>query len=174
MKSRRHHQSAKRSRWAWNNSPDGLRNRRAKADARREAIAAALPPVYEGPAPLSEWQTITVTLYVPTHGRCDQHAAVIDGQHLMLLSTPTGRPVSATMLRDRYEDARTTAALKADDAGDAELAQSIRAMFLRDMRKRAADLAESDDDAQELLQHGSADTTRRHYRTKVQRLKPAR
>jgi hypothetical protein len=39
MKSRRHHQSAKRSRWAWNNSPDGLRNRRAKADARREAAA---------------------------------------------------------------------------------------------------------------------------------------
>ena len=38
MKSRRHHQSAKRSRWAWNNSLDGLRNRRAKADARREAI----------------------------------------------------------------------------------------------------------------------------------------
>ena len=74
MKSRRHHQSAKRSRWAWNNSPDGQRNRRAKADARREAIAAALPPVYEGPAPLSEWQTLTVTLYVPAHGRCDQHA----------------------------------------------------------------------------------------------------
>lgn len=35
MKSRRHHQSAKRSRWAWNNSPDGLRNRRAKADTTR-------------------------------------------------------------------------------------------------------------------------------------------
>jgi hypothetical protein len=35
VKSRRHH----RSRWAWNNSPDGLRNRRAKADARREAMA---------------------------------------------------------------------------------------------------------------------------------------
>ena len=42
MKSRRYHQSAKRSRWAWNNSPDGLRNRRAKADARREAIAEHL------------------------------------------------------------------------------------------------------------------------------------
>ena len=101
MKSRRHHQSAKRSRWAWNNSPDGLRNRRAKADARREAIAAALPPVYEGPAPLSEWQTITVTLYVPTHGRCDQHATVIDGQRVGLLSaTEIGRRVAA-MIRKR-------------------------------------------------------------------------
>ena len=55
MKSRsRHH----RSKWAHCNTPDALRRRRAKADARREAIAAALPPVYEGPAPLSEWQTI--------------------------------------------------------------------------------------------------------------------
>lgn len=105
MKSRHHYQSAKRSRWAWNNSPDGLRNRRAKADARREAIAAALPPVYEGPAPLSEWQTITVTLYVPTHGRCDQHAAVIDGQRVGLLSaTEIGRRVAAA-IRKRPSDA---------------------------------------------------------------------
>ena len=98
MKSRRHHQSAKRSRWAWNNSPDGLRNRRAKADARREAIATALPPVYEGRAPLSGWQTITVTLYVPTHGRCDQHAAVIDGKRAGLLSaTKIGERVAAAI-----------------------------------------------------------------------------
>ena len=98
----------------------------------------------------------------------------LSAQHLMLLSTPTGRPVSATMLRDRYEDARTTAALKADEAGDAELAQSIRAMFLRDMRKRAADLADDAGEAQQLLQHGSRATTVRHYRTKAERLKPAR
>ena len=98
MKSRRHHQSANRSRWAWNNSPDGLRNRRAKADARREAIATTLPPVCEGPAPLSEWQTIVVTLYVPTHGRCDQHATVIDGHRVGLLSaTEIGRRVAAAI-----------------------------------------------------------------------------
>ena len=102
MKSRiRHH----RSKWAHCNTPDALRRRRAKADARREAIAAALPPVYEGPAPLSEWQTITVTLYVPTHGRCDQHAAVIDGQRVGLLSaTEIGRRVAA-MIRKRPSDA---------------------------------------------------------------------
>ena len=90
----RHH----RSRWDWNNSPDGLRNRRAKADVRREAIAATLPPVCEGPAPLSEWQTITVTLFVPTSGRCDQHATVIDGQRVGLLSaTEIGRRVAAAI-----------------------------------------------------------------------------
>lgn len=98
MKSRRLHQSTKRSRWAHCNTPDALRRRRAKADARREAIAATLPPVCEGPAPLSEWQTITVTLYVPTHGRCDQHATVIDGQRVGLLSaTEIGRRVAAAI-----------------------------------------------------------------------------
>ncbi len=34
----------------------------------------------------------------------------IKADHLMLLSTPTGRPVSATMLRDRYDLARAKAA----------------------------------------------------------------
>lgn len=111
MKSRsRHH----RSKWAHCNTPDALRRRRAKADARREAIAAALPPVYEGPAPLSEWQTITVTLYVPTHGRCDQHAAVIDGQRVGLLSaTEIGRRVAA-MIHKRPSDA-VLADMRRDD-----------------------------------------------------------
>lgn len=98
----------------------------------------------------------------------------INAQHLMLLSTPTGRPVSATMLRDRYELAREAAAKKADAAGNAELARALRSMFLRDMRKRAADLADDAGEAQKLLQHGSRATTVRHYRTKAERLKPAR
>lgn len=42
MKSRHSHRSAKRSRWAHANTPEALRRRRAKIDARREAIAAAL------------------------------------------------------------------------------------------------------------------------------------
>lgn len=79
---RRHH----RSKWAHCNTPDALRRRRAAADARREAIAATLPPVPEGPAPLSLWQTLTIELYVPTSGRCDQHAVVINGERVGLLS----------------------------------------------------------------------------------------
>ena len=95
MKTRRRHH---RSKWAHINSPEGLRRRRAIADARREALAATLPPAYEPPQPLTEWQTITVTLLVPTCGRCDQHAVVIDGERIGLLSaTEIGRRVAAAI-----------------------------------------------------------------------------
>lgn len=90
--------SRNRSRWAHVNSPEGLRRRRAIADARREALAATLPPAYEQPAPLTEWQTITLTLLVPTCGRCDQHAVMIDGERIGLLSaTEIGRRVAAAV-----------------------------------------------------------------------------
>ena len=82
MQGRRHN----RSRWAHCNTPEAKRRRRAAADARREALAATLPPVPTGPEPLTLWQTITVHLYVPTSGRCDQHAAVLDGERIGLLS----------------------------------------------------------------------------------------
>lgn len=101
MKSRRHH----RSRWAHCNTPEALLRRRAKADARREAQVADLPPVYAGPAPLSPWQTVqilgpagevqhTIALYVPTAGRCDQHAAEIDGERRLVTATEVGRLVA--------------------------------------------------------------------------------
>lgn len=82
MQSRRHY----RSRWAHANTPEALRRRRAAADARREALAATLPPIPDDPAPLSVWQRIEVVLYVPTSGRCDQHAVEIDGVRMGLLS----------------------------------------------------------------------------------------
>ena len=93
---------------------------------------------------------------------------------LMLLVTPDGRAVSAGMLRDRWDLARLRAGIRAKIANDDELADQIAAMWLRDMRKRAADLAESDDAAAELLQHGDKRLTRAHYRTKAPRLKPVR
>lgn len=59
---------------------------------------ARLPPAEPGPEPGSLWQTLTVTLYVPTSGRCDQHATVIDGQRVGLLSaTEIGRRVAAAI-----------------------------------------------------------------------------
>jgi hypothetical protein len=119
MKSRRRNRSS--SRWAWNNSPAGLRNRRAKADARREERIAGLPPVTPGPAPLSHWQTVqvlgshgqvlhTLALYVPTAGRCDQHAAEIDGARCdrMLTATEVGRTVAGWIAK------RPSVALLAD------------------------------------------------------------
>jgi hypothetical protein len=98
----------------------------------------------------------------------------IKADHIMLLSTPTGRPVSYSMLRDRWEAARKTAAEKAEKNGDADLAKSIRAMYLRDMRKRASDLADSDESASKLLQHSNTAITRKHYRSRATKLKPVR
>lgn len=88
---------------------------------------------------------------------------------VMLLCTPTGRPVSARMLRDKYDDARDRAA-RATPA----LASEIRAMYLRDMRKRAADLAGDLDSASKLLQHSSTKLTSDHYRTKPTKLNAVR
>lgn len=98
----------------------------------------------------------------------------IKAAHLMLLSTPDGRPVSQRMLRDRWDEAREAAAKRAEEANADALAAGIRAMYLRDMRKMASDLADSDEGAAALLQHGSVALTRRHYRTRATQLKPVR
>lgn len=95
----------------------------------------------------------------------------IKANHLMLLSTPTGRPVSATMLRARWDAARAKAAARPENAS---LRDDLLRMYLRDMRKRASDLAGSLEDARQLLQHDDARLTREHYRSKVETLKPAR
>ena len=111
MKSPARHRRLKRSRWAHVNTLDGLRRRRAAADARRETLVADLPPVYAGPEPLSLWQTVQVldasgrvvhiiALYVPTAGRCDQHAAEVDGARRLVTATEVGRLV-AGMIRKR-------------------------------------------------------------------------
>jgi hypothetical protein len=93
----------------------------------------------------------------------------IKASHLMLLSTPTGRPVSARMLRDWWDEAREAAAKK-----HPELADQLRAMYLRDMRKRAADLAGDLTEASKLLQHSSEAITAAHYRTKAVKVRPVR
>lgn len=93
---------------------------------------------------------------------------------VMLLSTATGRQVSPTMLRDRWDDARDRAALKAEQDGDGELSARIRAMYLRDMRSFAADLANGVEEASRLLQHNSKALTAKHYRTRAETLHPVR
>ena len=92
----------------------------------------------------------------------------------MLLTTPTGRQVTPTMLRDRYDMARADAAAKARKAGQEAFAEQIEAMWLRDMRKRASDLAEDELEASKLLQHSSVQITKAHYRTKPTKLKAVR
>lgn len=94
--------------------------------------------------------------------------------HTMLLSSKTGKPVSARMLREGWDDARSKAAEKAEQAGDTGLAKAIRALYLRDMRKRASNLAETLDEASALLQHSSKRVTQIHYRTKAEKVRPVR
>jgi hypothetical protein len=88
---------------------------------------------------------------------------------VMLLTTDTGRQVSERMLSDRWDDARGKAA-----KAHPELAEQILAMYNRDMRKRAADLAEDTAAASKLLQHSSLKLTEDHYRTKATKLKAVR
>ena len=108
-----HSHRRNRSRWAHVNTPDGLRRRRAAADAKREALAASLPPAAEAPAPLTHWQRIVIDLYVPTSGRCDQHAAMIDGERVGLLSATQ----IARQLRGRVRS-RPSVSLLADARRD--------------------------------------------------------
>lgn len=95
----------------------------------------------------------------------------IPASHLMLLSTPDGFPVSAGMLRRAYDRARELAASKPENR---LIATAIKKMVLRDMRKRAADLTDTDDAASELLQHSSKAVTRKHYTSRATNLKPVR
>lgn len=93
---------------------------------------------------------------------------------VMLLATKTGRQVSYGMISDRWDLARERAAKKAAETGNPDFAATIRAMYLRDMRSRAADLAEDLDEASKLLQHSSKALTGKHYRTKAEKLKAVR
>lgn len=81
--------------------------------------------------------------------------------HLKLLTTPTGKEVSERMLRDRFAEARRLAAAKPENKA---IADELRGLILRDMRKRAAQLAGDVSEASKLLQHSSEAVTRKHYR----------
>lgn len=93
---------------------------------------------------------------------------------VMLLTTDNGRQVTWRMLRDRWDEARDKAAKNAEQAGNPAFAAEIRAMYLRDMRSRAADLAGDVEEAAKLLQHSSKALTEKHYRTKAQTLRAVR
>jgi hypothetical protein len=93
---------------------------------------------------------------------------------VMLLTTHRGRQVTAAMLWNRWDAARELAASKAEQTGNPELAAAIRAMFLRDMRKRASELASSLEEASKLLQHDNPAMTRTHYRQGPEKLRAVR
>lgn len=84
-------------------------------------------------------------------------------EHLFLLAAGR-RPVTHRMLADRFTKARAAAAKEHPACAD---------LFLRDMRKRAGQLAGSLSEASTLLQHSSQSVTQRHYRS-GDKLKPVR
>ena len=90
--------------------------------------------------------------------------------HTMLLSTPT-RSVTLRMLSDRWTLARDRAAAKVENRA---IAADLRRVILRDMRKMAADLAPTLDDAADLLQHDDKRLTQKHYRLTVTTRKAVR
>ena len=52
--------------------------------------------------------------------------------------------------------------------------EDLQGLYLRDLRKRAADLAEDMESASKLLQHSNLKLTENHYRTKPVKLKAVR
>ena len=97
-----------------------------------------------------------------------------EANHQKVISTPDGFLVRLQDLRREWDKARQKAAAKAREDGDEELAAQIEAMYLRDMRRFAADHAENLEAARQLLQHSTEAVTRRHYRPGGDTLKPVR
>ena len=106
--------------------------------------------------------------------RISDRRATYQSHCVMFLATPEGKPVALRMLRDRWDTTREAAAKLAEAQGNKDFAAVIRAMYLRDMRSFASDLAGSLEDAAKLLQHSSLKVTKRHYRTKPDQLKAVR
>lgn len=88
---------------------------------------------------------------------------------VMLLTSDRGRQVSEFMLSERWTAAKE-AAMKAHP----KMAGDLRGLYLRDLRKRAANLADDMQGASKLLQHSSEKLTADHYRTKPVKLKAVR
>jgi integrase len=86
-----------------------------------------------------------------------------EAEHLFLLAHGR-KPVSEGMLNRRFAKARAAASKECPEVAN---------LVLRDMRKRAGQLAGSVQEASALLQHSSLSVTRKHY-TGGEKLKPVR
>ena len=93
----------------------------------------------------------------------DRRRAMKAPEHLFLLAAGR-KPVTHRMLADRFTKARAAASNECPACAE---------LYLRDMRKRAGQLAGSLSEASTLLQHSSQSVTQRHYRA-GDKLKPVR
>ena len=89
---------------------------------------------------------------------------------VMLLCTDTGRQVSEYMLSEQRWPKARAAAVQAHP----EIAKELAGLYLRDLRKMAANLAGSIEGAAQLLQHSSQKTTSDHYYSKAAKLRAVR
>ena len=89
-----------------------------------------------------------------------------NAEHLspFLVINRRGQRVSWPMLRNRWDDARESAAIKAVEAGEQELAVRIRQFQIRDIRPKAASEIRDLSDASVLLGHSTEGITERVYR----------
>ena len=81
-----------------------------------------------------------------------------------LIVSKTGRRMTATMLRKRWDEARESAKRKAISDADNPLASRIAAFQFRDIRPKAASEISDIDQASKLLGHSKDDITERVYR----------
>ncbi|WP_458375310.1 tyrosine-type recombinase/integrase [Pseudomonas pergaminensis] len=80
-----------------------------------------------------------------------------------LITNASGLRMSQQMLRNRWDDARENAAIKAGAAGDEALAVLIRQFQFKDIRPKAASEIELTH-ASRLLGHSAEDMTKKVYR----------
>lgn len=89
----------------------------------------------------------------------------------VLITNASGLRMSQQMLRNRWDEAREKAAIKADAEGDTALAASIRQFQFRDIRPKAASEIALEH-ASKLLGHTSEEITKRVYRRVGEVVKP--
>ncbi|MFK3640591.1 phage integrase [Pseudomonas protegens] len=90
-----------------------------------------------------------------------------------LITNTSGLRMSQQMLRNRWDDARETAAIKAAAGGDPALAFSIRQFQFKDIRPKAASEIELTH-ASRLLGHSTEEMTKKVYRRVGEIVKPTK
>ncbi|MBT9263552.1 tyrosine-type recombinase/integrase [Pseudomonas sp. MG-9] len=92
----------------------------------------------------------------------------------ILITNQAGLRMSYNMLRNRWDEARETAATKAAADGDTELAVTIRKFQFRDIRPKAGSEIEDIKDASRLLGHSTEEMTKKVYRRVGEIVKPTK
>lgn len=91
-----------------------------------------------------------------------------------LVTDAAGQKLSYSMLRRRYDSARTAAAADAIERDDEDLAARIKKFWFRDIRPKAASEIADLRDASDLLGHTNTAITKRVYRRKGEAANPTK